>query len=302
MKPRKIRLPHITVKLPALTAKLSAITSVVGPRLPSLRLPSLSGVHLGGGKLVFFSLGSVALGFLLTFFLVTSEGEELVWPDAGAVYMAPSKVGIRLPVDTEQAAEVPRRSQTLQINLPPGIRINEITIKDTSIGTPWLTTVIQIAGLSSTSTLNIDEFVIKNSEFPTMDWANSDIHTWNATSSVRAAGYTAGATAATSTAEVVIGSTRESASYVKTSGTVDRVIILLNAEGKDALISRLTLDGVRASVGAFDADYLEIGTLTFENIQVGDDGDVNSADLVFNSSVNIKNINENILEDNIFIR
>ena len=45
-----------------------------------------------------------------------------------------------------------------------------------------------------------------------------------------------------------------------------------------------------------------MGTLTLENVRIGDDGDINSADLVINSSVSVNSIADGIEEAPVFIR
>ena len=54
--------------------------------------------------------------------------------------------------------------------------------------------------------------------------------------------------------------------------------------------------------GNFDADYFEIGSLNLINLRVGDDGDIDSADLVINSSVDANTVNDGVQEEPIFIR
>jgi len=75
-----------------------------------------------------------------------------------------------------------------------------------------------------------------------------------------------------------------------------------NFFGDDVLIDTMILDGVRAWTGAFNADYFEIGRLILENVRIGDDGDINSADFIINSSVSINTVNDGVLEEPVFIR
>jgi hypothetical protein len=84
---------------------------------------------------------------------------------------------------------------------------------------------------------------------------------------------------------------------------VDRIIItaLLGATS-DVIIDELILDGVNASVGAFDLDWVKAGTVTLENLKVGDDGDINSADLVMNSTVWFNSVVDGVVEKPINIK
>lgn len=269
--------------------------------IPSFRprLPVLGGLYLGGGKILLFSLSTVAIGFLLGMVLLISKGEqELVWPAAGASYTAPSFIGAKV-VDKETPAEM---SQTLQINLPGGIRLNRIHLKNVSLGKAGLTTVLQISG-TSTAYILIDDLIIRNSEFPSMDFANSEFFSIIATTSVEAAGHTFTMTASSTIDDITVGSTRGAVTYDAENMVVDRIIItVLVGATSDVIIDELILDGVKASVGAFDLDWVKAGTVTLENLKIGDDGDINSADLVMGSTVLFTNVTDGVIEKPINIK
>jgi hypothetical protein len=194
------------------------------------------------------------------------------------------------------------RSQTLQINLPANIRLDEVSFTNVSLGKNGITDAFQITGTSTSDLITIDTLIIKNSEFPTMDWANGDIYELTATVDVVAAGHTFSMTMASTTNDVIIGSGRGATSYIAKDMVVDRIIINQTTSGGDVLIDTMTLDGVRAWTGAFNADYFEIGRLIFENVRIGDDGDINSADFVINSSVSVNTVADSIREEPVFIR
>ena len=249
--------------------------------------------------MILFSLSAVVLGFLASMFVLISTGDqELTWPMSGALYDAPSMIGSRV-VDAEFPQEA---SQTLQINLPAGLRLDEITLKNISLGKAGITDAFQLSGTSSSDVLVIDTLIIRNSEFPTMDFANGDIFTLIATSSVVAAGHTFSPTMASTTNDVIVGSGRGAVSYIAEDMVVDRILILQSTSGGDVIIDTLTLDGVRAWTGGVNADYFEIGRVILENLRVGDDGDINSSDLILNSSVNINTVYDGVLEEPVFIR
>ena len=172
------------------------------PGLSKIRFPLPGGLYLGGGKLIVVSLSTVALGFLASMFVLISSGDqEITWPMVGASYDAPSMIGSRV-VDAEFPTD---RSQTLEINMPAGIRIDVISFTDVSLGKAGITDAFQLTGTSTTDLITIDTLIIRNSEFPTMDWANGDIYTLHATSSVVAAGHTFSPTMSSTTNDVVIG-------------------------------------------------------------------------------------------------
>lgn len=291
MKKRKFDTPSIGIKIPGMKYSL--------PKFWNFRLPLPGGIYLGGGKLIVASLSAVALGFLASLFLLVSSGEQqITFPMLGASYEAPSMVGHTI-VDAEFPAQ---RSQTLQLNIPQGTRLNEITFKNVDLGKEGLTNAFQITGTSTSDMITIDTMVIKNSEFPTMDWASGYIYKLNATSSVVVAGHTLSPTMASTTNDVVIGGGRGATSYIAEDMIVDRIIIRQTTTGGDVLVDSLTLDGVKAWTGAFDMDYFEIGTLIMENVRIGDDGDINTPSFVVNTTVEINSIQDGIVDEPVFIR
>jgi len=266
--------------------------------LARLRLPLPGGVYLGGGKLIVGSMATVGIGFLASLFVLISAGDqEITFPMTGASYEAPSMIGSPV-VDAEFPSD---RSQTLQINLPAGLRVEEISFKNISLGKNGLTNAFQINGTSTADRLTIDDLIIRNSEFPTMDFANSSIYLVNATSGVVTAGHTFEPTMGTST-DIVVGSGRGAVSYIAEDMVVDRILLFQSTTGGDVIIDKVILDGVKAWTGAFDADWLDIGTLTLENLRVGNDGNINDADLVINSSVTVNTMHDGVVEEPVFIR
>jgi len=285
MSKRRIGLPGISISMPGISR---------------LRIPLPGGIYLGGGKLILVSMSTVALGFLASMFLLISRGEQqITWPMLGAVYEAPSLVGARA-VDREFPAEI---SQTLEVRFPAGIRLDEVIFRNINLGKSGLATAFQISGTSTTDLIVIDEMIIRNSEFPTMSIDFADIYQLNATSSVVAAGHTFTLTTATTT-DVTVSSGRGAVSYVAEDMTVDRILLRQSTTGGDVVIDRLILDGVAAWTGAFDADYIHVGTLTLENLKVGDDADINSADLTIgtNGTVYIHEVADGVQEEPIQIR
>ena len=291
MKDKKFNTPTVRFGIPNLTAKL--------PRFWNFKIPIFGGLYMGGGKFIVVSFITIAIGFIASLFgLINSGEQQITFPMLGAQYTAPSMVGNNI-VDREFPAE---RSQTLQINMPASLRLDLVSFKNINLGKSGLTDAFQIAGTSTSDVITIETVTIKNSSFPTMDWANGDIFKINATSSVIAAGHTFSPTMASSTNDVVIGSGRGATSYVAEDMTVDRILLLQSTTGGDVIIENLILDNVNAWTGAFNADYFEIGTLILENIRIGDDGDINSADLVINSTVKVNTVNDGVVEEPVFIR
>ena len=291
MKDRKFGTPSIKIRIPRGSFKL--------PRFWAFRLPIGGGIYLGGGKLIVASLSVVALGFLASLFLLVSSGDqELTFPMLGASYEAPSMVGSTI-VDAEFPMD---RSQTLQLNIPQGTRLDEVSFENISLGKGGLTNAFQLTGTSTTDMITIDTLIIEDSEFPTMDLANGYIYTLNATSSVTVDGHTFSPTMASSTNDVRVSSTRGAVTYAAKDMVVDRIIIRQTTTGGDVLIKLMRLTNVNAWSGAADFDYFEIGTLILRNVRIGDDGDINTAAMVINDSVDINTLNDGVVDEPIFIR
>ncbi len=291
MKKRKLSTPSLKVGF--------SMGSFNLPKFWSFRVPIGGGIYMGGGKLIVGSLSAVSIGFLASLFLLVSSGEQQIqFPMLGASYEAPSMVGHSI-VDAEFPAD---RSQTLQLNIPQGTRLDLVRFENISLGKGGLADAFQLTGTSTTDMITIEEVVIEDSEFPTMDWASGYIYTINATSSVVAAGHTFSPTMASTTNDVSMSSTRGAVTYDAKDMTVDRIIIRQTTTGGDVLIKKLHLKNVNAHTGAFNADYFEIGTLTLINVRIGDDGDIDSADLVINSTVEVNTLNDGVQEQPVFIR
>ena len=288
MKDRKFNTPNLRMRL---------------PRFWGFRVPIGGGVHLGGGKLILGSMSVVAIGFIASMFVLISSGEQqITFPDTGASYVAPGHIGTRI-VDPEFPAD---RSQTLQLNMPAGIRLDEVTLKNISLGKAGLTDSFQIgfaSGVASTSTdrITIDELIIKNSSFPTMDFANGSIYSIKVATSTIADGHTFSPTMATGT-QVSMASGRGATSYIAEDMIVDRIILLQSSGSGDVLIDRLVLDNVNAWTGGFNADWFEIGSLVLENVKIGSDANINTADLIINSTVYIHDMTDGTQEQPIIIR
>lgn len=274
------------------------------PKFWSFRIPLGGGVYLGGGKLILGSLSIVAVGFLASMFLLMSTGEsEIVWPSKGARYDAPSKIGQVLTNEEEEIAS--EASQTLEIQAVGGTRLSEINLSNISIGKTGLNTPsFEIKGLSQTDSILIDEIIFKNSEFPSFNIATSNIYKLVASTGVVCAGHTFSSITDTSINDITIGSARGAADYTASDMTVDRIRIIQAGAGGtgDVLIGKVIVDGVRSWIGALDISNAEIGTLTFENVRVGDDGDINSSDCVVANTVKTVTVTDGIVEKPIFIR
>ena len=265
---------------------------VVGIKMPhfwGFRLPMPGGIYLGGGKLILVGFSTVVVGFVASMFVLINTGEQqITWPMTGASYINGSMVGAN-HVDPEFPAD---KSQTLQLYFGDDLRLDEVTFRNISLGKAGLTDAFSLQGIDASNRIIIDELIIMNSEFPSFDIASSTAYSVVAQNGVTAAGHTFTITLDASVDDITVGSGRGSASYIAENMIVDR--ILMTQTSGSTIIDTLILDNVNAFTGTFNGDQLTIGTLTIQNSKFGDDGDINSADLILNLSAN--NVADGVVE------
>ena len=142
--------------------------------------------------------------------------------------------------------------------------------------------------------VNVGLFTVTNSSAPSLDWANMEVGTLSM--SARTDGHTNSAVLNSTISHLVIDSDRGSGSYVAVNSTVDRVIINLNGDN-GATIGEIIVDDVDASVGAWDWDYLKIGTLTIDGTnQFGKGTGINVPDFIINNTVKSRSITDNLVD------
>jgi hypothetical protein len=285
----------------------------LGPRtfsIPSARLPKLNipqfrfmswlsvpipkALQVGGAKMGLTSLVVVAIGFAGTIFMVVAgTNDEILWPEAGAEYALPDIVGNPLPPDPETPALI---NQTLRINLADGVRLDKLWLKNLDLGKAGLTNSFEINRTTGVTGafVNVGQFTITNSSAPTLDWANMEVGTL--TMGARTDGHTNSAVINSTISHLVIDSDRGSGSYVAENSVVDRVIINLNGD-TGATIGEVIVDGVTSSVGAWDWDYLKIGTLSIDSTnQFGKGTGINDPDFVVNNTVKSRSITDSLVD------
>jgi len=259
-----------------------------------LRIPLPTTLRFGSAKAGLTSLVVVGIGFAGTLFLVIAGTDsEKLWPEAGAEYALPNVVGNPLPPDPETPSLV---NQTLRINLADGVRLDKLHLKNLDLGKSGLTNAFEINRTTGVTGawVNVGLFTITNSSAPTLDWANMEVGTLSLGAYVD--GHTNNSVINSTISHLVIDSDRGSGSYVAENSTVDRVIINLNGDN-GATIGELIVDDVDASVGAWDFDYLKVGTLTMDNTNKFGSGDgINIADFVVNDTVKSRSITDNLVD------
>ena len=257
-------------------------------------------LKFGGGRAALMSILVVAGGFGASFALVISGTNDVpTWPEAGAVYSLPNLNGQRLAPDESDPAT---RSQTLQINLADGVRLDKLELKNLDLGKAGLTNSFEVSRTSGVTgaMVHVGLITIKNSSAPTLDWANIE------TGCISLAGNVDGHTNAVqidaTIPTLVIDSDRGSGSYIAQDSTVDRVIINTNGDN-GATIGEIIIDDVDASVGAWDWDYIRAGCIVLENSNTfGNATGINVPSAVFNSSIKARVITDNLVDTPVSVK
>ena len=258
--------------------------------LTAIRIPVPKAFKVGGGRAAFMSVMVVAGGFAASFALVINGTSDVpTWPEAGAVYALPNTNGDRLAPDDSDPAT---RSQTLQINLGNGVRLDKLELSRLDLGNPGLTDSLAVTGVTGAQ-VNVGLITIRNSSAPSLDWAN--IQTGCISLAGNVDGHTNAITVDSTVPNLVIDSDRGAGTYVAADSMVDRVII--NTVGGDATIGEILIDDVDSSVGGWNWDFIKAGCIVMENTnKFGDGSGINSASAVFNSTVKARVITDNLVD------
>jgi len=251
-------------------------------------------LKIGGGRAALMSLLVVAGGFGASFALVISNTNDVpTWPEAGAVYALPNLNGERLAPDDSDPAT---RSQTLQINLADGVRLDKLHLKNLDLGKVGLTNSFEISRTTGVTgaQVNVGLITIRNSSAPTLDFANIEVGCITLAGEMD--GHTNAVQIDATIPNLVIDSDRGSGTYVAENSQVDRIILNTNGDN-GATIGEILIDDVDASVGAWDWDYVKAGNIVFESTnKFGNGTGINSASAVFNSTVKARCVTDNVVE------
>jgi hypothetical protein len=287
-----------TISIPS--ARLPQIGLPYLKLLTAIRIPLPKMLKFGGGRAALMSILVVAGGFGASFALVINGTSDVpTWPEAGAVYALPNLNGQRLAPDESDPAT---RSQTLQINLADGVRLDKLELKNLDLGKAGLTNSFEVSRTSGVTgaQVNVGLITIRNSSAPTLDWAN--IETGCITLAGNVDGHTNAVQIDATIPTLVIDSDRGSGSYIAQDSTVDRVIINTNGDN-GAIIGEIIIDDVDASVGAWDWDYIKAGCIVLENSNTfGNGTGINTASAVFNSSVKARVITDNLVDTPVSVK
>ena len=277
-----------TISIPS--ARLPQIGLPYLKLLTAIRIPIPKALKIGGGRAALMSILVVAGGFGASFALVISGTNDVpTWPEAGAVYALPNTNGERLAPDASDPAT---RSQTLQINLSSGVRLDKLELKNLDLGKAGLTDSFSVIGVTGAQ-VNVGLITIRNSSAPTLDWANIEAGCITLAGNVD--GHTTAITIDSTVPNLVIDSDRGAGTYIAADSHVDRVII--NTVGGDATIGEILIDDVDSSVGGWNWDFIKAGCINLENTnKFGNGTGINTASAVFNSTVKARTITDNLVD------
>jgi hypothetical protein len=264
--------------------------------LTAIRIPIPKALKVGGGRAALMSVLVVLGGFGASFALVINGTSNVpTWPEAGAVYTLPNTNGQRLAPDDSDPATA---SQTLQINLSSGVRLDKLELSRLDLGKAGLTDSFAVIGVTGAQ-VNVGLITIRNSSAPSLDWAN--IQTGCLTLAGNVDGHTLAATIDSTIPTLVIDSDRGAGTYIAADSTVDRVII--STVGGDATIGELLIDDVDSSVGGWNWDFIKAGCIVLENSNTfGDGSGINSASAVFNSTIKARVITDNLVDTPVSVK
>ena len=264
--------------------------------LTAVRIPIPKAFRFGGGRAALVSILVVAGGFGASFALVINGTSNVpTWPEAGAVYALPDTNGQRLAPDDSDPAT---RSQTLQINLGNGVRLDKLELSRLDLGKAGLTDSLAVTGVTGAQ-VNVGLITIRNSSAPSLDWAN--IETGCITLAGNVDGHTNAISVDSTISNLVIDSDRGAGTYIASDSTVDRVII--NTVGGDATIGEILIDDVDSSVGGWNWDFIKAGCIVLESTNTfGDGSGINSASAVFNSTVKARVITDNLVDTPVSVK
>ena len=277
--------------------KLALILKDRKLRLPALpSKPPMLRISLGNqstGRAIVFSvaLATVVVATGIFFAVRDVASSHWDWPDAGAEYNLPQKMGTQL-AKYEDGTE----SHTLQINLADGVRLDKLWLKNLDLGKSGLAEsfiVNRTSGVTGAQ-VNVGQLIITNSSAPTLDWANMEVGTISLGAYVD--GHTNAIQIDNTISQIIIDSDRGSGTYVAENSVVDRIVISTNGD-TGAYIGEIIIDNVDASVGAWDWDYMKIGILTLDNTnKFGNGTGINVSSATFNSSIKARSVSDSLVD------
>ena len=289
-----IKLGPKTISIPS--ARLPQIGLPYLKLLTAIRIPIPKMIRVGGGRAALMSILVVAGGFGASFALVINGTNDVpTWPEAGAVYALPNINGQRLAPDASDPAT---RSQTLQINLANGVRLDKLHLKNLDLGKAGLDKSLYVTGVTGAQ-VDVGLITVRNSSAPTMDWSRINAGCIQIAGEMD--GHTNAMTVDATIPNLVVDSDRGAGTYVAENSQVDRIIV--QTTGGTATIGEILIDDVDASVGAWTWEGINAGCIVVENNnKFGNGTGINVASVVMNNTVKSRSITDNVVETPISVK
>ena len=290
----KIKFGSKTINMPS--ARLPQIGLPYLRLLTALRIPIPKMLRFGGSRAALMSILVVAGGFGASFALVINGTNDVpTWPEAGAVYALPNINGQRLAPDASDPAT---RSQTLQINLANGVRLDKLHLKNLDLGKAGLDKSLYVTGVTGAQ-VDVGLITVRNSSAPTMDWSRINAGCIQIAGEMD--GHTNAMTVDATIPNLVIDSDRGAGTYVAENSQVDRIIV--QTTGGTATIGEILIDDVDASVGAWTWEGINAGCIVVENNnKFGNGTGINNASVVLNNTVKSRSITDNVVETPVSVK
>ena len=196
-------------------------------------------------------------------------------------------------------------SQTLSIRLSDGARISTLRINATHLGRAGIAKAFDVSPLTSAVTGNtaylfVGNLTITDSSFPSFRMENSQVA--NLVTGLKCDGHTMAATVLPSVSQQVLSSERLSSEYLVDGSVVDRIQIHITGT-KGAFVDQLVISGVKAHTGSLSLGRMKIGTATMNNTNlIGDGSGIDSASCVYDSSTEIRNLTNSIVDTPILVQ
>ena len=290
----KFKLGSKTINMPS--ARLPQIGLPYLKLLTAFRIPLPKAIRIGGSRAALMSVLLVAGGFGASFALVINGTSDVpTWPEAGAGYALPNTNGDRLAPDPSDPAT---RSQTLQINLANGVRLDKLHLKNLDLGKSGLAKSLYVTGVTGAQ-VDVGLITVRNSSAPTMDWSRINAGCIQIAGEMD--GHTNAMTIDATVPNLVIDSDRGAGTYVAENSQVDRIIV--QTTGGTATIGEILIDDVDASVGAWTWEGINAGCIVVENNnKFGNGTGINNASVVMNNTVKSRSITDNVVETPVSVK
>jgi len=278
---KKLSFKYKKWKIPALALKKRKL-----PKIP-IKIPFFR-LEAKPKKMMAIAYSAVAIGFIMTMFLIVSGTDDTpLYPDPANYYTSQAQAaGMENLVGGELNT---LNTQTLNLFIGDS-RIHNIYMNDLEIGKDsGLNTSLWITGTDGNTTnyLKCETLIINGLVAPTLEIKNGQAHFLIVTNNV-ADGNSFSTTTAT-VSSILFGGTRGALTIPDVSGSdYDRLII--NTSAGNSTCGTLTLNNIKSyGAGVIISDFI-VGTLRINNSVIGDGTGIDVASFIIRSSVDSSNI------------